>query len=357
LAAYSSVSHRQDSPSARLDPGEARRYWRCGTLNEAAHPADRRTTEPGREDLRVSGHQPSVRGGVDEQPARRYPVREAIASGQDGQTLRLDLLAARGSDGAPRSSSRFQISTSTRHRAGSSRMTTSIARDGSAGRVGSSRSARRPNRRARPRTKLLGTQVARIARFVHLDVSREGNRQRPTKGEAECEPGIEWRRGPIAALEVADPPLAQPDPVPERPLCDSAAYAGAVEVTSERRRDARSLAGPVDLGSGAPDSGHIAHSVAGGASLGLNGVRGARLASHRPPYRGFRPRRSLRAIAGQVRVVSSTHVGVQPADQSVSAMRTTVVTGGRIPALSARLGAVPHGGPDEQAPDRLRPPR
>jgi hypothetical protein len=267
------VSHRQDSPGARVDPGEARCYRRCGTPDEGAHPADRRTTEPSRKDLRVSGHQPSVRGGVDEEPARRYPVRRAIASGQDGETLRLDLLAARGSDGGAKI---IQSIPDLDQDEAPSRVVAydDVDRSRRVGRTSGQLEVRSTTQPAgKAEDQLLGTQVARIARFVHLDVSREGNRQRPTKREAECEPRIEWRRGSVAALEVADPPLAQPNPVPERPLCESAAYTGVFEVASECRRDARGLAGSLDLCSGTPDSGHNAHSVAGGASLALTGVR------------------------------------------------------------------------------------
>ena len=105
------------------------------------------TDEPGNLDSRISGYRATRRrlaavSTSSQQVATQYggpPPAASTARPSASATLRAVERTA-----APRSSSRFQISTMISARAGTSRSATSIENAGLAGRVGSSKSARRP---------------------------------------------------------------------------------------------------------------------------------------------------------------------------------------------------------------------
>ena len=160
---------------------------------------------------------------------RQGPVRAAIMAGPSASIAFRDVARA----AIPTSSSRFQISTTIRARAASSRRATSIDRAGSEGLVGSSKSARRPWRRASPRTSSWAAKWPASRGFEGIDVARERHRQRSTDRLAELDPGLEGRARTLAALDLADPRAAQSDPSPELGLGQPASSGGRPEVAAE----------------------------------------------------------------------------------------------------------------------------
>ena len=116
-----------------------------------------------------------------------------------------------------------------------SRTQTSIDRDGSAGRVGSSKVAVRPVARASIQEAFLHREVAGIGGLAGLaEWSGECDGERPTERDAKCDPGLERDTPTSTQLDPADPRLMDANARGQLGLCQPEPDAPGPDRVAER---------------------------------------------------------------------------------------------------------------------------
>jgi hypothetical protein len=111
------------------------------------------------------------------------------------------------------------------------------------------------------------------------DVSGESDRDRPAEGDPDRDPRFDRGSRAVAAFEIADLALSEPDHLPEGPLGEAPAFPCRAGVSAEIRRDRPSLAKTGDHGGWPPDASHIDAIV---ADEGLRALSPESTVSSRP---------------------------------------------------------------------------
>jgi hypothetical protein len=148
------------------------------------------------------------------------------------------------------------------------RIPTSIERNGSAGRVGSSNVAVRPEARE-AQHELLDRKVARVDGQACPDVPAELDPDRPSNRNAERDPYAQRSTCTFAALDRAHPRPPEPDSCGKPSDRHATPTPGHADLATERGRQALRFPRPGDLILCPLVASHPAHSVKADACLAI----------------------------------------------------------------------------------------